>query len=324
MSGHGKWRLAAVLVTGGVLATVALAGCSSSGKSSSNTATQYQANGPQADNGKAAAGTDAQGQPGQVLDPTEIPVSAARSVIYTGDITVRVSNVDDAAQRLATLADGVAGYVSADQRSIDSDQSSAAVTLRIPADKFQDTLDAITKLGKEQGRQIKSEDVTAQVVDLDSRMKTQQASVDRVRALLAQATTIAEITSVEGELTRREADLESLKAQLAALKDQAALSTITVNLLGPAAKVTTPKKSHTGFLGGLEAGWHGFVFVLLVLVTVLGALLPFIIAIGVPAWLIYRFVRRRNRARAAAALAARPAVQVGAGNPGPPQAPPAS
>ncbi len=122
---------------------------------------------------------------------------------------------------------------------------------------------------------------------MQSRLKTQQASVDRIRALIASTTSIAQIVSLEDELTSRESDLESMEAQLRTLTDLTSLSTITVNLLGPEANVTvppTPKK--TGFLAGLTSGWHGFVASLGVLLTVIGALLPFAIVIGIPAWII--------------------------------------
>lgn len=301
----GTRRIAGVLVVGGVVLALALAGCSAArDNSSDSTAAKAPAQAGGAPNegfaGGNAGGTTDQSKPdaanpGQVLDPAEVPGNGQRSIVYTGDITVRVSDVDGAAGRLAGIAGAAGGYVSADQRSIDAGQSSAAVTLRIPAGKFDGTLGQITGLGKELSRQITSQDVTAQVVDLDSRVKTQQASVDRIRALLAQATTIAEITSVESELTRREADLESLQAQLAALSDQAALSTITVHLLGPEAAVVVAKKKHGGFVGGLLSGWHALGASVGVLLTVLGALLPFAVVIGVPALLVVGYARRRAR-----------------------------
>jgi Domain of unknown function (DUF4349) len=320
----GWWTGA--LVVAGVVAAVGLAGCgaSSNSKSSSGSAAQAPA---QADNaGKPDAGAPAAGA-GGVLKPEQVPANELRQIIYTGQIALRVSSVDESANRLVALAAGAGGYVSADQRSIDAGRSSASVTVRVPADKFDSSIAAISELGTEQSRNISSQDVTAQAVDLDSRVKTQQASVDRIRALLAQAKTISDITSVESELTRRESDLESLKAQLAALTDQAALSSITVNLLGPDA-VPPPAKPKTkpGFLHGLSGGWHAFLAFLAVLLMVIGAVLPFAIAFGVPAAAVVWYLRRRARlhprpARVPAApvpapVAARPGMLVAPPYPG--------
>jgi hypothetical protein len=74
------------------------------------------------------------------------------------------------------------------------------------------------------------------------------------------------------------------------------MSTITVHLRAPAA----PPPAHTdgsGFLAGLENGWHALAAVLVGAATVAGALLPFALAVallGVPVWLLVRAARRRH------------------------------
>ena len=121
-------------------------------------------------------------------------------------------------------------------------------------------------------------------------------------------TSVAQIVSIEGELTQREADLESLEAQMRSLTDLTSLSTITVTLLGPEAKVVPkPAVHHKGFVAGLKSGWHTFVDSVTVLLQVIGALLPFLIAIGIPLWIILALVRRRRqRAQPVVVVAATP------------------
>ena len=75
--------------------------------------------------------------------------------------------------------------------------------------------------------------MTGQVVDVNSRVDSMTASVARVRALLAQATSIADVISIESELSVREANLESLQQQQAALGGQVALSTISLSITAP-------------------------------------------------------------------------------------------
>jgi hypothetical protein len=117
--------------------------------------------------------------------------------------------------------------------------------------------------------------------------------------LLAKATTIGEIVSIESELTQREADLESLEAQQAKLGDLTTLSTITVTLLGPQAKQAAAKKTEhkSGFVAGLSRGWHTFLASMAWLLTVVGAILPFAIGIALLAWLARLLVRRMQARR---------------------------
>ena len=294
---HGRRaaRPTALIIFGLALAA-GLVGCSGPRSSSSATGTADKA-GPAPAVGFAQGGAaQGQGSAGAAVKPEQLP-QTQRSIIYTGTITVRVDKVNQAADQLVAIASGAGGFVGGDQRSSDANRSTATLTLRIPADKFTRTLDDISHVtgGHEQNRQVSTQDVTADVIDLAARIQAQQASVDRVRALLAKAQTISEITSVESELSRRESDLESLQAKQRSLGDLTALSTITVTLLGPDAPAPpAPKKATTGFLAGLAAGWHAFTASLRVLLTVLGALLPFLIAFGVPALAVLWWLRRRR------------------------------
>jgi hypothetical protein len=247
------------------------------------------------------AGKDAQGggnTPARA--PVEVPPDQ-RSIIYTGHITVEPDSVNDAADAAIAAARTAGGDVSGDNRSSAGDRSEATVTLRVPSGKFSEVMAALGRLGTERNREVKTEDVTEQVVDVQSRIATAQASVDRVRALLARATTLGEIVSLEAEVAKREAELESLKARLNKLSSLTALSTITATFTrnGP---VEEDETGETGFVAGLEGGWESFTGSLNVLLMVLGALLPWFLALGLPVLALVAFLRRtaRNRAQPAA------------------------
>jgi len=289
--------IAALLLGAALIAGTA--GCGASGPSASSNsnagtaadgrvAAPAQAPGGGADN---ALSQDSAAKAGPAQVPADQPVQ--RSIIYTGTITLRVDDVPAAAARVAALATGAGGFVGGDQRQLDADHSTATLTLRVPAEKFAGTLDTIGRDGQERSRSISTDDVTATVVDLDARIKTQQASVDRMRDLLAKAQSITDVATVEAELSKREADLESMQAKQRNLADLTALSTITVTLLGKDA--VSPKPPATGFVGGLRHGWHAFLAAIDGLLTVLGALLPFLVVLGVPL-LVWLRLRRRRRA----------------------------
>jgi hypothetical protein len=247
-----------------------------------------QAQGGQTDQAQGGQKDNAQGGA-----PTRFRTDQ-RAIVYTGAMTVRVPDVDRAAARASEIATGAGGFVGQDKRSIADSRSQATLQLRVPAGGFYAVVDELARLGKEESRGLSSEDVTEAVVDVDARIATQQASVNRTRALLAQAKSIAEIVSVESELTKREAELASLQARKRQLADLTTLSTITVTLLGPAA-VEKPKEDDTGFVAGLKAGWRAFLASVQVLLTVVGALVPWVVALGLPIWAIVLLARRFGR-----------------------------
>ena len=57
--------------------------------------------------------------------------------------------------------------------------------MRVPADRLDQLIDSIAGLGHVTSRSAQVVDATEDVVDLDARVASQRASVDRVRALLA-------------------------------------------------------------------------------------------------------------------------------------------
>jgi hypothetical protein len=133
-------------------------------------------------------------------------------------------------------------------------------------------------------------------VDLDARIATQQARVDSGRRLLAQAKSLNDLVMLEREVATREADLAALQAKKRRLADLTALSTITAVLLDPHAAAPVAEGA-PGFLAGLENGWKGLLASLGVLLTVIGWLLPWLIALGLPVWAAIWAYRRYRRNR---------------------------
>jgi hypothetical protein len=228
-----------------------------------------------------------------VPDTAARVLPAGRDIVYRGQITVRVTNVTTAANKVESLTGAADGVVFSEESSNVPDtpaESSATLTLRVPPTEFRSTLKKLAGLGERLSQTQTAEDVTTQVVDTKSRLATQQRSVARVRALLSEAKTIGEVVQVESELAKREADLESLEAQVARLEDVTEQATIEVSLVGPDAEAPVDDED-LGFLAGLRGGWDAFVQIILVGLTVLGALLPFLLTaalVAVPAWLILR------------------------------------
>lgn len=231
--------------------------------------------------------------------PAQVPAKLTpedRAIIFTGSINVRVSDVDAKATEATSLAIAAGGFVGGDNRTVNGSHSEARLILRVPSAKFTETVTALGHLGTEENRSLSTQDVTTDVVDLDARIASAQASVERVRALLAKAQNLGEVVSLEAEVSRRESDLESLKARQRKFADLAALSTITAALLGKEAAsspAAAAKPADTGFVAGLKGSWRTLLGSLTVLLTVVGALLPWVLAFGVPIGVVVWLLRRR-------------------------------
>ncbi|TCC46604.1 DUF4349 domain-containing protein [Kribbella capetownensis] len=299
-------RIRGAVVAVAALGIVLLAGCG--GSSNENSAggvsgpAQRQDGGSGAsagDSGKVAEGASGSGAPKASGQPQEQP-SVTRAIIKTGSLTVEADDVNGQRQKAITVVTSLRGQVASEDTGSNADGkiTQANLVLKVPTASYETAIQRLSDLGKRVQIHQESADVTEQVVDVESRINSQRASLERMRTLLAKANTIGEIVSVETELTRREADLESLLAKQKNLSLQTELATLTLTLTEKG-KPPVAEDPDRGFLAGLKGGWSAFVATFAALATALGAVLPFLVLIaliGVPLW------RNRHRLRRQPAL----------------------
>ena len=285
------------------LACALLGGCSNAASPSrladGTVGSNGNGNGKVTDAGAVPAQTT-ETKTGGVLPQT--PVIDNQQIIRSATMTVVVPDENQAATRLRAIASAHGGVVTTENVVSGGEKSSYAtstIVISVPADQLDVALTDIAAIGEVTLRTIESTDVTAKVADVDSRIATMRASIARMQDLLTRAGSVTEIAQVENELTTRESDLESLLAQQKALAQRVAQSPITVTLTRVAVIEPNPVPE-TGFVAGLKAGWHALTVFGVALLTVVGALLPFLVVmalIGAPvAWLVRRRIVTRTKA----------------------------
>jgi hypothetical protein len=231
----------------------------------------------------------------------------ANSIIRTASLTVVVKEVPKALDDARATAENAGGYVGDETTTRDGrGHERTRLVLRVPSERYDEVLAGLEGTGKVVARTAKAQDVTDQVVDVDSRVKSQRASVARVRELMDQATKLSDVVALEGELSSREADLEALLARQATLKDRTSLATITLSLSETPVKKAEKKHADPGFLDALSGGWNVLVTVVRWLALAIGAVLPFAAALALIALVWMRGVSPRLRRRPAPAAASGP------------------
>lgn len=176
---------------------------------------------------------------------------------------------------------------------------SATLTVRLPSDRTEAFVDGLGQIGELTSVSLNRADVTMQWEDLDARIRALQTSVDRLRALIAGATTTADLIAAEEALTERQAELDSLTGQKRLLDDQIALSTLTVSITSEAPPRDADEP--TSFWGGLVAGWNSLVDWLEDAVVFTGRALPWLAFLALLGGLIFAIVRAVGRRRPAPA-----------------------
>ena len=263
-----------------------------------------------------AEGGVAGGLPDQV--PAEVPEKTDRQIARNGSLTVAVKDVILAAGQLTDLATAVGGLVTSESLRTDATETDqvSRIVLSVPASKLDQFMNDAAKVGELKLRSTNAADVTMQLVDVESRIRTLRESIARIRLLMDRTGSIAAIAQVEAELTSRQTELESMLAQQAALKDQVAMAPVAVTLIAPGQ--TAP--SSNPFLNGLSDGWTALLKSLNVLLVAAGALLPFAVLAALVIWPLTIWRRRTRASRPAPGFQQAP-YQPTAPAPGPEPAP---
>lgn len=205
---------------------------------------------------KIAPAPEEQPTRGDVLVPFD------RKIVKNATLRLETENVFSALNAVTLLTNQYGGYVLSSRTWYENEQPHAIYTFAVPADRFEEALEQVRRLGKVLDESTSGQDVTDQYVDLEARIRNLEATANRIRSFLDEARTVEEALRVNEQLRYVEEELERLKAQRNALEQRTAYSTITVELvpppLEPKEEETTPWSPRATF----EEAWRVLVAVL--------------------------------------------------------------
>src|SRR6476619_1794873 len=223
-------RTARCLLLGSSIVAVLAAACAGGGSTSADS-------GPGITGGTTGGSTTG-GVTGGAPEPggaggatvVDVPV-AGPSVIKTARLSLEVGRdgFADAAERATEIAGQEGGYVESSS-SQGSDVRSGRLTLRIPVDRFEDALSAVSKLGEIRLRSVSGKDVTSRFVDLEARLRNARAQEQVLLGILHQATTVSGTLQVQRTLSGVQLQIEELTGQQRALQNRADMGTIVLEL----------------------------------------------------------------------------------------------
>jgi hypothetical protein len=143
-----------------------------------------------------------------------------RKIIYSGEFIVGVYDIEKAQNDILERLKESGGYIER--------QTTNALVIRIPADKFSVFTGLIEKIGRVYSKNIQSQDVTEQYFDVELRLKTRREYLDSLKNLLDQAGKLEEKLAVQREIACVIQEIEQLEGRMRVLSSLIAFSTITI------------------------------------------------------------------------------------------------
>lgn len=225
-----------------LIATVILAACGSSSQNFSSIESELAGYGGAAPAAPEEAYYDAlpaatAGAP-QVQNSGGVEAAAVeRIVIQNADIAIVVSDVETRIREVEVMAQQMGGFVVSSNlyQSYTNNYvevPEAQVVIRVPAEILEDALTKIKADVVEVRSETRSgQDVTAEYVDLKSRLVNLEAAEKQLSEIMETATETEDVVNIFNQLVYYREQIEIVKGQMKYYEEAAALSAISITII---------------------------------------------------------------------------------------------
>lgn len=184
-----------------------------------------------------------------------------RKIIFTANMTLSADDVSASFNQASILARSNGGYIESSNFSggADPERRSATLTVRVPVENYEGFLASVRGMS---GLTVESEgsnssEVTEQYTDLSSRLRNLERTEQQYLDLLAQATTINDILTVQDRLTSVREQIEQIQGRLNVLDNMTDFATVSMTFVPVLAVVETPKESGAPSLASVwQTSWE--------------------------------------------------------------------
>jgi hypothetical protein len=230
-----------------------------------------------------------------------------RIVVKNARLELVVIAPDESMEKISRMAEEMGGFVvsanlykthTADGQEVPR----AAITIRVPSENLDEVL---SRIEAESDRlpitkNIQSQDVTSEYTDLQSRLKNLEAAEAQLLDIMDSANRTEDVLNVFDQLTRVREQIEVIKGQIKYFDESARLSAISVELIpnevvqpitiGGWEPVGVIKDAIQTLIGALQGLVNIVIWIALFI-------LPILLIIGIPLYLIIRGLRSWRRRR---------------------------
>lgn len=299
---RGRW-LAAAGVLSALMLSAAVLGCGGAGKEASSGAVSTSvedgfgpqdkaASEPMSLEERAAGGyesDEAYAVPETTSSLPQLQLKVIKNALV--DLETDKGGYAKLREDAVAAAYAAGGFVENESSSKDDEgYTYATLTLRVPAEKFDEVLSRVSSLGEVVSTQVSTQDVSGEYVDLESRLRHLQAEESFYLALIAKAQTIQEMISIQEHLSSIQLEKEQLQGRKDFLDQQISFSTVTLSV-----DEVSPEKDGEGFWHRVGEAFRSFGRGMRALAVGIFYALPYLLVLAVIAAVAWLLVRRSRK-----------------------------
>lgn len=152
-------------------------------------------------------------------------------LIKVGTLALTVKDFDSSVASIKATLTEYKGYVISLTDSGKDNDRKINISVRVPSDKFDLTLEKFKAMGIEVvDASENSTDISSTYKDLQARLKNQKAYEKQLLTILNKATKVVDILSIQREVAQVRQEIESMESQLKSYDTQVSMSVINVSM----------------------------------------------------------------------------------------------
>ncbi|WP_100610520.1 DUF4349 domain-containing protein [Confluentibacter lentus] len=184
------------------------------------------------------------------------------------------------------------GIIQSDNANKSYNTITRHLTIRIPTNTFQTTIDSISKqVAYFDTKSISARDVTEEFIDLEARLNAKKTLEKRYLELLVKANNVKDMLEIERELSNIREEIEAKQGRLKYLENQVSLSTINIEFYKQTAETGITTSYGKKMWNALGSGFDGLsVFFLGILY-----IWPFIIIVIIVFFVLKRWINKKSK-----------------------------
>lgn len=250
------------------------------------------------------AGDTAAGSGANYAEDAGPAVTVERLIVRNARLDLVVPDTEDALTQIEDVTGEMGGFVVESNVYQHGESKRASIQIRIPAEKLDEALEHFRGMATEvRSENVSGQDVTDEYVDLQSRLRSKEATEAKLLEFLEEAEDTEAALEVYAHLERIQTDIEVIKGRMQYLEQSAAMSSVSIELTPDvlAQPIEVGRWNPEGtFKGSVEALINVLQFLVDAFIVIVVVVLPIVIVIfGPPVALFFiiRAIVRRRRAR---------------------------
>lgn len=217
------------------------------------------------------------------------PIQTERKLIKNGSLSMETSSTKKAKAEIEKICKEMKAYISSENQFNYEDRLQFNTVIRVPANHFDELTSKVEALASHvESKNISTDDVTEEFIDIEARLKTKKELETRYREILKQAHTVTDILAIESQIGSVRSEIESMEGRLKYLKNQVSFSTLTLTFYEHIG-------SNFGFGSkfglALKNGWDNLLYFLIGLTN----LWPFVLLMAAGAYAGWRKFRKSKK-----------------------------